>query len=304
VSDRELIVLGTASQAPTRERNHNGYVLRFDDEVILFDPGEGTQRQMLLAGVSPASITRICITHFHGDHCLGLPGLVHRLSLDQVERPVEVHFPASGQVYFDRLCTAAIRADRLEVRPRPVHGDGVIAETASGRLQAAALDHTVDAIGYRLTEPDGRRMLPDELATRGIEGPDIGRVRDAGAITVGGRRITLAEVSAHRPGQAVAFVMDTRWCDGALRLAQGADLLVCEATFCEPEAALAEAYGHLTAAQAGRLAARAGARRLVLTHFSQRYPDEGVFAAEAAAFADDVVAARDLHRVSVPDRVG
>src|SRR5919198_3236532 len=95
---RELGVLGTASQAPTRERNHNGYLLRWADEGFLFDPGEGAQRQLLLAGVPASAITRVCITHFHGDHCLGLPGVLQRLSLDRVPRPVEVRFPASGLV--------------------------------------------------------------------------------------------------------------------------------------------------------------------------------------------------------------
>ena len=93
MSARELIVLGTASQSPTRHRNHNGYLLRWDAEGILFDPGEGTQRQFTLAGVSPATITRICITHFHGDHCLGLPGVILRMDLDHVRLPFA---PATG----------------------------------------------------------------------------------------------------------------------------------------------------------------------------------------------------------------
>ena len=90
MSDRELVILGTASQAPTRRRNHNGYLLLWDGEGLLFDPGEGTQRQMLFAGVTATRITHICITHFHGDHCLGLPGVLARMSLDRVAHPVDV----------------------------------------------------------------------------------------------------------------------------------------------------------------------------------------------------------------------
>src|SRR5215471_5941332 len=103
VANRELVVLGTASQAPTRTRNHNGYFLRWDDEGLLFDPGEGTQRQMLLAGVTAHQVTRICVTHFHGDHCLGLPGVLQRMALDQVTGTVEVAYPASGADMFDRI---------------------------------------------------------------------------------------------------------------------------------------------------------------------------------------------------------
>lgn len=96
MSVRELVVLGTASQVPTRYRNHNGYLLRWDGAGLLFDPGEGTQRQMLLAGVSATDVTRICVTHFHGDHCLDLPGVIQRLSLDGVPHPVDAHYPATG----------------------------------------------------------------------------------------------------------------------------------------------------------------------------------------------------------------
>jgi ribonuclease Z len=104
---RELVVLGTGSQVPSRERTQNGYFLRWDNEGFLFDPGEGTQRQMLYAGVAAGAITRLCITHFHGDHCLGMPGIVQRLSLDDVPHPVRAHYPASGQKYFTRLRYAA-----------------------------------------------------------------------------------------------------------------------------------------------------------------------------------------------------
>ena len=107
VSDRELVVLGTASQAPTRSRNHNGYLLRWDGEGLLFDPGEGTQRQMIFAGVTASQITRICITHFHGDHCLGLPGVLQRMSLDRVPHVVDACYPAQNQEVFTRLRHAA-----------------------------------------------------------------------------------------------------------------------------------------------------------------------------------------------------
>ena len=115
MSVRELVVLGTASQAPTRHRNHNGYLLRWDGEAILFDPGEGTQRQFTLAGVSAASVDRICITHFHGDHCLGLPGMIMRLSLDAGSLPVPVHYPASGQSHFERLRFATAGQEHVPV---------------------------------------------------------------------------------------------------------------------------------------------------------------------------------------------
>ncbi len=296
-------MLGTASQVPTRHRNHNGYLLRWDGEAILFDPGEGTQRQMTLAGVAASSITRICLTHLHGDHCLGLPGVLQRLSLDKVDHPVELHYPASGQEYVDRLRRASIYLDQADVRERPVAADGAIAETDGFTLVARALDHGVDSVGYQLIKPDGVRLLPERLAAHGISGPAVGELQRAGALDRGGIRVTLREVSEPRRGQRAAFIMDTRYCDAAVALAERADLLVCEATFLGRDAALADAYGHMTASQAGTVAVQAQARRLVLTHFSQRYADTAEHVAEAmAAGAVDVVAAADLGRVPVPQR--
>ena len=300
---RELVVLGTACQAPTRRRNHNGYLLRWDGEGILFDPGEGTQRQMLLAGVAATDLTRVCLSHFHGDHCLGLPGVVQRLSLDRVDHPVPVHYPASGQEYLDRLRHATPFHDVTNMPEHPVGEDGAVSTGTFGRLSAHRLDHTIDSFGYRLVEPDGRRMLPERLAAAGIAGPDVGRLQREGSLTVDGRPVTVDEVSEARPGQRFGFVMDTRLCDGVYALAEGADLLVIESTYLSAERALADRFGHLTAAQAGRVAAESGVRTLVLTHFSQRYPDPDGFRAEAAEqFGGTIVVAEDIIRVPVPKR--
>jgi ribonuclease Z len=303
VSLRELVVLGTASQAPSRTRNHNGYLLRWDGEGLLFDPGEGTQRQMLHAGVAAADITRLCVTHFHGDHCLGVPGVVQRLSLDRVAHPVVAHYPASGAEFFARLRYAASFHETAELREEPVTADGVVATGAFGVLLARRLDHPVETFGYRLEEPEGRRMLPERLATYGIAGTQVGQVQREGRIQVGGRVVTLDEVSRPRAGQRVAFVMDTRLCEAVYALAEDADLLVIEATFLEADAELAATHAHLTAAQAATVAAQCGVRRLVLTHFSQRYEDPTAFGAEAARHFDgDIVVASDLCRVPVPRR--
>ena len=298
-------MLGSSSQVPTRQRNHNGYLLRWDREGILFDPGEGTQRQMLFAGVSASDITRICISHFHGDHCLGLPGVIQRLSLDAVRHPVTAHFPASGAEYFARLRHASSFYETAEVRECPIATDGPIGGVlASGLLTARRLEHSVESYGFRFEEPEGRRMLPDLLAEYGIAGPAIGELQRAEVIEVGGRPVLLDEVSVARPGQVFAFIMDTRECDAAYELARNADLLVIESTFLSEDAELATGFGHLTAAQAGRIAREGRVRRLVLTHFSQRYRDPQRAVDEAAAVFDgDIVMAHDLARIEVPKRI-
>lgn len=302
MSLRELVVLGTASQVPTRYRNHNGYLLRWDGEGILFDPGEGTQRQMIRAGVTVSGIHRICITHFHGDHCLGLPGVIQRISLDEVPHPVVVHYPRSGQRFFDRLRRASIFLDKSDIRPAPIEGPGPLTTGGPYTLSTAKLEHGADAWGFRLDEPDSWTMDPARLEELGVRRRAIGDLKRDGEVDVDGRTVRIEEAATFKRGQSVAFVMDTRLCDNVYALASGVDLLICESTYLSSETAEARDHGHLTAAQAARVAQKAGARRLVLTHFSQRYPDTRRFLAEASAIHDDVVAAEDGLRIPVPAR--
>ncbi|MCX5608023.1 MULTISPECIES: ribonuclease Z [unclassified Streptomyces] len=302
MSVREFVVLGTASQVPTRHRNHNGYLLRWDGEGILFDPGEGTQRQMLRAGVAAHDINRICVTHFHGDHSLGLAGVIQRINLDRVPHPVTAHYPASGQKFFDRLRYATAYRETVPLAEEPVAGDGMraLASGASYVLEARRLSHPVESFGYRLTEPDGRRMVPELLAQHGIKGPDVGRIQREGRLGA----VTLEEVSEPKSGQRFAFVMDTRLCAGVDELAEGCDMLVIESTFLDEDEQLATEHGHLTAGQAARVARDAGVRHLVLTHFSQRYTDPSEFErqARAAGFEGELTVAADLVRVPLPKR--
>jgi ribonuclease Z len=282
--------------------------LRWDDEVILFDPGEGTQRQMLMAGLAVSPLTRICITHFHGDHSLGLPGIIQRISLDKVPHPVTVNFPAGGYDYFDRLRHATSFYDVADLRPEPVRDvlsdKHWAVETPAGRLTALPLRHSIEAYGYRLVEPDSRRMIPALLSAYGIQGPEIGELQRRGELERDGRRVTLDAVSAPRPGQRFAFVMDTGLCDNVYELADRADLLVIESTFLAEDADLAAQVGHLTAGQAAAVARESGVRTLVLTHFSQRYPEAERFLDEAREqFSGPIVIAEDLMRVRVPSRL-
>ncbi len=301
MSDRELVILGTASQMPTRYRNHNGYLLLWDDEGVLVDPGEGTQRQILHAEVRATRITRIYITHLHGDHCLGLPGVLARLAHTQRGRTIHLHYPASGQVYIERLITCSVMDLALDLHLHPVEEEAAVVVDEPGfRLSTAPLDHRIPSMGWRVDAPPSRHLLPDRLVQLGIAGPDVGRLVAEGAVDADGRTVSIDEVSEWDAGQSVAFVLDTRRCDGALELARGVDLLVCESTFVDADADLAEQWGHMTSGQAGELAAAAGARRLLLTHFSQRYDDPSRFLAEASVHFPDSLLAEDLMRVEVP----
>lgn len=295
MSGRELIVLGTASQVPTRARAHHGALLRFDGHGILLDPGEGTQRQLSLAGVPSSAIDRICITHAHGDHCLGLPGVLQRLALDDVTHPVAVHHPPHAGPYLDALQHGIAGERAADVHLLPA-APGVVTTDPPLEVHARALSHVIETLGWRFEQPAGRRLLPERLDALGIAWEARSELTAHGSITHRGRRVHVEEVSAPRRPVAVAHVMDTRVCDGAYELAAGVDLLLIESTFLEAERDLADKAGHLTAAQAARIGAEAGARRVVLTHFSRRYPDNEVFGEEArrAAPGLDIHVASDL----------
>ena len=299
MSTREFIALGTASQVPTKKRNHNGYFLRWDNEGFLFDPGEGTQRQMIFSGVSAKDITKIFITHFHGDHCLGLPGILQRLSLDRVSHTIEVYFPASGEQYFCNLKDASIYYNTATVKAIPISSEGVLYSDSNLKVSTMKLDHTVESWGYRVDESDRYSINKEKTRELGISGPLIGKLKSQGQIALKGKTIQLKGVSTVKKGQSFSFVMDTRLCDSAYELAQNTDILVAESTFLQEHQQEATDHGHMTASDAATLARKANVKLLVLTHFSQRYGEEADFVGEARKTFDHAVAMKDGDRIDL-----
>jgi len=306
MSGREFIALGTSSQVPTRERSHNAYLLRWDGEDFLLDPGEGTQRQLTLAGVAAGSVRHICITHFHGDHCLGLAGIEQRLSLEESGHPVHLYYPESGQTYVERLCAAAIYRRKAEIIRHPISeaSDGMMElfRTEEYVLKAYSLNHSVPTVGFRLEELEGIRFIPEKLDSARITGPMVGELRRKGHIRTEGGIVYLEEVSVPRPGSVFAFVMDSRPCPGAVALAKDADLLVMEATYTSEHQELADLYLHSTAADAADTASKAGAHRLALTHFSQRYSNADQHLQDARRVFTNVIVLNDLDHIEIPRR--
>lgn len=287
---------------PTRERNHNGYFLRWDAEGFLFDPGEGTQRQMIFADVSASAVTKIFITHFHGDHCLGLAGVWQRLSLDRVPQTVQIFYPASGEKYLENLANSSIYYNVASIEKVPISEEGVVFQGEDYTIEAQKLDHVVESYGYRVEENDSVSLLREKLEEFEIRGKDVGKLKTEGSIKIGDKTILLEECSTKKKGQSFAFVMDTRLCRNAYRLAKDVDLLVCESTYLSTETVEAISRGHLTAAQAAVVARDSGANLLVLTHFSQRYQNIEDFTQEAREIFPNAVAVRDGDFVDVPKR--
>jgi len=293
---KDLTILGCSSQHPTRLRNQGAYLLRWNNEGFLFDPGEGTQRQFIFADIAPPTVNRIFISHFHGDHCLGLGSMLMRLNLDRVKHPIHCYYPASGKVYFDRLRYGTIYHEAIEVIEHPVSKEGLVHECDGFTIEAAFLEHGVPNLGWRIREKDRRKFDKAKLSNLGIKGRMVRDLEEQGSLEVNGQRVDLDDVSWMREGDVFAAVIDTRVCPNAIKLAQGAKLLLCEATYLEEHADLAHNHYHMTAKQAASIAKEADAKMLVMTHFSARYRDLSPFETEAKEVFSNSYAADDFKR--------
>jgi ribonuclease Z len=291
---RDIIILGCSSQQPTRMRNHGAYLVRWNDEGLLFDPGEGTQRQFIFANVAPPVVSRIFISHFHGDHCLGLGSILMRLNLDKVTHPIHCYYPASGKRYFDRLRYGTIYHETINVIEHPVYHPGLVHDDGKFRIEAAELEHGVDNLAWRITEPDTRKFDRSKLQAFGVKGPMVKELEEKGILLIDGNEVRLDDVSKVRPGDSIAVVIDTRYCQNAIDIAKDAQVLLCESTYLEEHLDLARKHFHLTARQAATIAKQAGVHQLILTHFSARYQNLRPFEDEAKAIFPNTYIADDL----------
>ena len=294
MSQRSLVILGCSSQQHTRTRNHGAYLLLWKTEGFLFDPGEGTQRQFIFANVAPTSVTRIFISHFHGDHCLGLGSMLMRLNLDKVTHPVHCYYPASGQTYFERLRYGSVYHQQIEIIEHPVFEEGIVHEDEQFLIQARFLEHGIDNLAWRVTEKDQIKFDRKKLQQAGVFGPNVRLLKEKKELVIQGKKIKLEDVSWIRQGDVVSIAIDTLFCPALVKIADHAKLFLCESTYLEAHSHLAEKHHHLTAKQAAKAALEAHVDTLVLTHFSARYQDLNEFLQEASSVFPKTIVAEDL----------
>lgn len=294
MSVRDIVILGSSSQQPTRYRNHGAYLVRWNDEGLLFDPGEGTQRQFIFANVAPTCVTRIFISHFHGDHCLGLGSMLMRLNLDKVNHPIHCYYPASGKKFFDRLRYGSSYHETITVVEHPISEPGIVANDGKFLIEAAFLEHSIENIGWRITEPSSRKFDPAKLEKYHLKGPRVRDLLEQGQLNHDGQIIKLEDVSWIRPGDTIAVIIDTRRCPQTIELAKNARVLLCESTYQNEHQELAYQHYHLTSKQAAMIAKEADARQLILTHFSARYIHLRDMEAEAKSIFPNTYMAEDF----------
>jgi len=302
----KVIPLGISSGKPTLRRNVSALAVAREAEWLLFDCGEGTQMQIGRAGLNPSRLAAVFITHLHGDHFNGVSGLLSTMGLDRRVRDLSLVGPAGIGEYLAVLARLKILyvnyplrlSEHAEMRrPRVVY------DAEQYAVSALELDHRVFDMGYRVEErPRPGRFDVARARELGVpEGPLFGRLQSGHAVHLpDGRRVEPAQVlGPPRPGKSVAYCTDTRPCEASVELARGVDLLIHEATFTEELSGEAREFGHSTAAQAARIAKRAGARRLLITHLSTRYPDPSRLLEEARAIFPETALAEELVAIEV-----
>ena len=264
----KLTFLGTGNAIPTKKRNHTAMLLTYKDENILIDCGEGTQRQFRIAELSPAKITRILITHWHGDHVLGLPGLFQTLAMTEYQKTLKIYGPVGTKRFIEELD----KMNKIEI-PLEVHEvQGKFAENSEFYLESIPMTHNCPTLAYSFVIKEKLRLEKSKIKKFKLPNStllkDIAQGKD---IKLNGKTIKASQVTYKEPARKITFILDTRLNDNAIKIAANSNLLVCESSFSKKEESQAREYMHLTAEQAAQIAKHSKSKKLILTHISQRY---------------------------------
>ena len=284
---------------PTKERNQIAVFLSYGSEGILLDCGEGTQRQFKIAGISLTKVTKILLSHWHGDHVLGLPGLIQTLSSMDYNGKLEIYGPIGTKKRMEKMFEAFVFDKRINLAVKEVKS-GIFFENNEFELEACPLEHGIEIVGYRFIEKDKRKIDMKKARKLGIpEGPLLGRLQQGKSIELNGKKIMPDEVTYIESGKKVAFITDTVLCDNCYKIAEDADLLICEATYSSKLVDKSEEYGHMTAKQAAQLANKANVKKLVLIHFSARYKNTQELEEDARDIFDNVICSNDFMKIEL-----
>jgi len=297
----EIVFLGTGSSIPTKRRNHPAVLLKYKNENILIDCGEGTQRQFRKAKINPCKVTRILLTHWHLDHALGIPGLFKTLSMNGYNKKLLLYGPRGTKEkirdYFDLFM---IKEKDLDLEVHEV-SDGVFFENDEFVLESAPADHGIPTVSYSFSTKEKVRIDKKKLEKLKIpNSPLIGDILKGKSVKIGGKIIDGKRLLFKEPSRKVTFVFDTRMNENSIKLSKDSDLLVCESTYSKEEKDIAEDYGHLTSEDAANIAKKSKSKKMALVHLSQRY--EAVpkkILEEAKKIFKDVFVPEDLDSVKV-----
>ncbi len=291
--------LGTGNAVPTKLRNHSAILLSYKDENILVDCGEGTQRQFRIAGLSPCKITRILITHWHGDHILGLPGLIQTLAMSEYGGTLKIYGPVGTRKFID-LINSLVLGIKIKIEVTEVSSE-IFFERDDFLMESKEMNHGIPCNAYSFVLKDRLRLDKKKLKKLKLpNSPLIKDLQQGKDITVNGKKIKSKDVSYLEKGKKVTFILDSLLNEGAISLARNADLVVSESSFAQSEEEQAKEYKHLTSKDAATIAKKSGAKKLILTHLSQRYEhDPKAILSEAKKVFKNAILVKDFDEIII-----
>ncbi len=300
-----ITILGTSSMVPTKERNVQAVLIERPGELLLVDCGEGTQRQMNIAGYSRAKIGKVLITHWHGDHVGGLIGLIQTIFNSEYTGTLHIYGPKGSKMRVEHLRKTVDFEDKIslevhELSPGP--GEPLrFFENDDYCLECTPMRHGTPTIAYAYVEKEKVRINMEYAHKEyGLKsGPLVGRLKRGTAVTFKGREIRPEDVCYRTASKRLVIIPDTTLNNSVPVIAESADLMICESTYGNEHEEKAQQYKHLTAAQAALLAQQAGVKKLILTHFSQRYKQVDALLEEARVHFPEAEAAYDFMKLEL-----
>ncbi len=297
----EIIFLGTGGSLPTKTRGLPCIVIKRGSEVIMFDCGEGTQKQLLFSKIGINKRMKILVSHMHGDHVLGLPGLFQTMSLLGRKKKLELYGP-KGIIDFIESIERSVKYGRTFELEILEIDEGEVLEESEYRIIAAKADHGILCFAYSLEEKDKPgRFKPKKAKALGIpKGPLWKKLQLGNNLKIDGKLIKSNEVlGPSRPGVKIVYATDTRPCDSIINLAKNSEILIHDSTFDDHNEEKAKEYGHSTATQAAKVAKKAGAKKLVLFHISAMHEDAKKLVLQASKFHKETMLAHDFKKLKV-----
>lgn len=292
----KITFLGTGTAIPTKERNHTGILISCKNENILVDCGEGIQRQFRIANISPTKITKILLTHWHGDHILGLAGLMQTLLTNTYSKNLHIIGPRTIKSKIENL----VKLFNIKLPVKIIEIENSL-ELQDIQIQSMEMSHNIPTLAYAIKIKDSLRLDKARLKKLKLpNSPLLAKLKEGKDITFNGKKISAKNLTYFQKGKKVSIILDTAKNKNAVALAKDSDLLICESSFLDEEKEKAKEYFHLTAKEAAEIAKSSNSKRLILTHISQRYEHvQNKILKEAKKVFKNTLIAKDFDVVEV-----
>jgi ribonuclease Z len=298
VIEVRVIFLGTSGSAPTKARNLPSVAIEHEGEVLLFDCGEGTQRQIMHYSVNISKINSIFLTHAHGDHIIGIAGLVRTLALNKRTKPLKIYIPEGQEKPIRSLIEFDNALIGYPIEIIPIKG-GLVQKGDDYTISAFRVNHTIKCYGFVFAENDKVHFIKQKADALGIKGKMFSELTKKGHAVINGKKVSLTSVTTKEKGRKIVYATDTKPCKATQEAAAGANLLIHEATYSEKYSEQATERGHATALQVAKMAKAAKVNMLALTHISARYRDPKELLDEARSVFKNTRIAEDGMKIDL-----